>query len=146
MIKPPKYTLLSVKTESSWSWYGPTHVFIFNEKDDQLWIKGVKEIGEEEKELGALGSRIITEHQFDQEKYDNMMVRLQKITIPAFPVPIIGCDGGVTEFTINGGYGQEASYRWWSIVAEGWEPLADIAEEIFDESGIYDKVESISDK
>jgi len=55
-----------------------------------------------------------------------LCAELRTMTIPAVPEPVIGCDGGHTELTVEG----QVSYRWWSVPPKGWEPLDSLAKKV----------------
>jgi hypothetical protein len=55
--------------------------------------------------------------------------RLVFLSIPAFPIPIIGCDGGYTELEV-GCYQRLSHFRWWSVPPDGWDVLDEIVGKI----------------
>ena len=124
-------TILTVKSESTWSGFGLLKVRIQQSSDGAFFIETIKKIGYLEPELGEAGTIIKTTRNLTFRVVDGILERLRSIEINAAPDFKMGDDGGFTELEI-GGYAGKAHYRWWSVPPDGWEPLQNIAREILE--------------
>lgn len=128
-------TILTVKSESTWSGFGILKVRIKQSPDGVFFIETIKKIGTNEDKLGEVGTTIKTRRHLATRDMDGILERLRSIEIHASPDFKMGCDGEFTELEI-GGYTGKAHYRWWSVPPDDWEPLENFAQEILNRADI----------
>jgi len=81
------------------------------------------------------GKRDILKKPVSKIILEELLQNITTITIPAFPIHHLGCDGGVTELEI-GRHSGDSIYRWWSVPPKGWEVLDELVDKIVKLSGI----------
>ena len=121
-------TLLIYRNESTWSGFDKDEISLYQNSKGQFFLKG-----QPTRELPAphfsKNPNPIREVRVSKGWVCYIFKRLERTSIPVFPPPQMGADGGFTELEI-GGYAGKAHYRWWSEPPQGWETLNQIACEI----------------
>ena len=120
-------TLLVVRSESTWIGFDKLEISLCQNCKGEFYLKG-RPVREPRPYLNE-NPNAIREIRVSKRWVSGLFRRLENASIPAFPSPQVGADGGFTELEI-GGYAGKAHYRWWSKPPRGWEVLHQIACEI----------------
>ena len=121
-------TLLIYRYESSWSGFDKDEISLYQNSKGEFFLKG-RPIREPRMPYYNKNPNPIKEIRVSKRWVCSLFERLENASIPAFPEPRRGADGGFTDLEI-GGYSGKAHYRWWSEPPQGWEVLDQIASEI----------------
>ena len=116
--------ILRVKWEGTYGTpqeVAPKRIDVFVDKNGDYFAKYIR--------LSEYQGRIATRIEVDSNEIDEIFETLSTLSIPAVPIPNIGCDGGYTELEV-GGYTGLSHFRWWSVPPDGWEVLNEIAGKI----------------
>jgi len=116
--------ILRVKWEGTYGFIhevAPKRIDFFIDKEGDYFAKYIR--------LNEYQERVATKILVDGDELDEVFDALSTISIPAFPDPNIGCDGGYTELEV-GGYTGLSHFRWWSVPPDGWEVLNEIAQKL----------------
>ena len=133
-IQPPEdlplkdYTVLVYRNESSWTGFDKDEISLYQNFKGEFFLKG-RPVRKPRNMYGCENPNPIKEIRVSKRWVCSLYERLEHASIPAFPSPQMGADGGFIELEI-GGYSGKAHYRWWSVPPQGWEILDQIAEEI----------------
>ena len=122
------YTLLIYRWEASWTDFDKDEISLYQNSKGGFFLKG-RPVREPKKMYNTENPNPIKEIRVSKRWVCSLFERLEHASIPAFPAPRMGADGGFIELEI-GGYSGKAHYRWWSLPPRGWEILDQIAGEI----------------
>ena len=121
-------TLLIYRNESSWTGFDKDEISLYQNSKGEFFLKG-QPVRLPRNWYGGENPNPVKEIRVSKRWVCSLFERLEYASIPAFPSPQMGADGGFTELEI-GGYSGKAHYRWWSVPPQGWEILDQIADEI----------------
>lgn len=105
-------------------------VRIIHSDEGKYTIQRIKKSSFAKKDFKETGKSVKTQCKVPAKRVAQILDQLRELTIPAAPDFEMGCDGGFAELEV-GGYSGKAHYRWWSVLPQGWERLAQLASDIF---------------
>lgn len=125
----PPELLLVLRTESTWTGDDSDEIkLIADSSDNSFYLEGIPR--RRKQPNSPLPRPPMQRINVSEQWVNYIFMKLETTSIPIFPKPEMGFDGGFMELEI-GGYEGKATYRWWNSPPAAWEPLHKIATVIY---------------